>query len=140
MKKAFLYYILFFVFQLFATNFLFADVTLQFFTAKSYSGGIFIEWKTSHEGNISKFELERSDNTPDNFISITSVNATGDNSYYSFQDNTYSGMKNSSNEIFYYRLKCIDNSGAYVYTNYITVTQSVSGIKKTWGSIKAIFR
>lgn len=118
---------------------IFAAVSLQYFTAKNNSEGILVEWKTVDEAGTVKFDLERSVNTPDNFLSLHSKNATGNNSYYSYQDNSVEAM-NSSATIYYYRLKCSDAAGAYTYTNHITVSHTVSGIRSTWGSIKAIFR
>lgn len=117
----------------------FAAVSLQYFTAKNNSEGILVEWKTVDESGTTKFELERSVNTPDNFLSLHTNSATGNNSYYSYQDNSVEG-RNSSSTIYYYRLKCIDGAGNYTYTNHITVSHTVSGIRSTWGSIKAIFR
>jgi len=117
----------------------FAAVSLQYFTAKNNSEGILVEWKTVDESGTVKFDIERSVNTPDNFLSLNTKNATGNNSYYSYQDNSVEA-RNSSATIYYYRLKCMDASGGYTYTNHITVSHTVSGIRSTWGSIKAIFR
>jgi hypothetical protein len=119
---------------------IYASLSFQFFTAKSTGDAILIEWKTLDEGGTQHFELERSANTPDNFVNIKSVNATGNNSYYSVIDNGINVKNNSSSSIYYYRLKCVLSGGSYSYTNIISVTHSVSGIKSTWGSIKAIFR
>jgi len=117
----------------------FAAVSLQYFTAKNNSEGILVEWKTVDEAGISRFELERSVNTPDNFLNLHGSSATGNNSYYSYQDNSVEA-RNTSATIYYYRLKCMDGAGNYTYTNHITVSHTVSGIRSTWGSIKAIFR
>lgn len=116
----------------------FAAVSLQYFTAKNNSEGILVEWKTVDESGTTRFELERSVNTPDNFLNLNTKSATGNNSYYSYQDNSVEARNTST--IYYYRLKCIDGSGNYTYTNHITVSHTVSGIRSTWGSIKAIFR
>lgn len=117
---------------------LFADLTIQYFTGKTNSEGILIEWKTGDEGGVSSFDLERSAGNANNFIYITKINATGNNSFYSYQDNSLASKSSSS--VYYYRLKCIKPNGSYTYTNNITVVYTVSGIKDTWGSIKAIFR
>lgn len=121
------------------SSIVFAAVSLQYFTAKNNSEGILVEWKTVDESGTVKFDIERSVNTPDNFLSLNTKNATGSNSYYSYQDNSVEA-RNSSATIYYYRLKCLDASGGYTYTNHITVSHTVSGIRSTWGSIKAIFR
>jgi hypothetical protein len=141
--KKFLLPINIFVLFLFVSGIVFAAVSLQYFTARNNAEGILIEWKTLDEDGTAKFDIERSANTPDNFIYIGTKNATGNNSYYSYQDNSVEigGGNNPANSIYYYRLKCVQPGGGnYSYTNHITVSHSVSGIRSTWGSIKAIFR
>jgi hypothetical protein len=122
------------------TGILLASLTLQYFTAKTYNDGILVEWKTADEGGTVKFEIERSAANPDNFIFIKSLNATGNNSYYSYQDNTVDFKSGGSSSIYFYRLKCYQSNGSYTYSNTISVVHAISGIKTTWGSIKAIFR
>ena len=104
------------------------------------ANGVLVEWKTGEEGGTSKFDIERSADTPDNFIFIDYKNATGNNSYYSFQDNSVEFGNDVTSSIYFYRLKCLDQNGNYTYTNHISVSHTVSGIRSTWGSIKAIFR
>jgi hypothetical protein len=135
--KKFLH-ITFFLVILVSAAGLLASVTLQYFTAKTNGDGILIEWKTGDEGGTTVFDLERSASTPDNFISLKTFNAAGNNTYYSYQDNSVNMSMSSS--IYYYRLKCLQGNGAFTYSNSISVVHSISGIKTTWGSIKAIFR
>ncbi len=125
---------------LFSTGFLYASVTLQYFVARDNASGVLVEWKTNDEAGTAKFEIERSADRPDNFIYIDFINATGNNSYYSYQDNSVDFGNGRTSAIYYYRLKCIEGNGNYTYTNHITVSHTVSGIRSTWGSIKAIFR
>ncbi len=115
----------------------FSAVSLQYFTAKNNSEGVLIEWKTIDESGTIKFELERSVTTPDNFLTLNTHNASGNNSYYSYQDNSVErpGSSASGPALYYYRLKCIDGTGNYTYTNHITVSHTISGIRSTWGSI-----
>jgi hypothetical protein len=117
----------------------YASVTLQYFTGKTNADGILLEWKTIDESGTSYFDIERSANTPDNFVSIKQISATGNNSYYTYQDNGVN-LNQRTSSIYYYRLKCVTSSSSYSYTYTISVTHSISGIKSTWGSIKAIFR
>jgi len=138
MNKLSIYFKVFILLVIFS-GVVYGAVTLQYFTARNNSNGVLVEWKTSDEGGSSKFEIERSSETPDNFIYLDFKNATGNNSYYSFQDNSVD-MSGRTSSIYYYRLKCMEPSGNYTYTNHITVSHTVSGIRSTWGSIKAIFR
>ncbi|MBM4158091.1 MAG: hypothetical protein FJ216_04850 [Ignavibacteria bacterium] len=116
----------------------YAEFGLEFFTAKTGSDGIFIEWKSQDEDGVVYYEIERSADNPNSYLYLKTINATGNNSYYSYLDNNV--MMKSSSTIYYYRLKCVRGNNSYFYTNHITVVHSVSGIKETWGSIKAIFR
>lgn len=122
------------------TGIVYAGVTLQYFTAKSNSEGILVEWKTMEENSTTKFELERSAESPDNFIYVATINANGNNSYYSYQDNSVDFGNNTNSSVYRYRLKCIQGNGNSSYTQSISVIHEVSGIRSTWGSIKAIFR
>jgi hypothetical protein len=119
---------------------LFAAVTLQYFTARDNANGVLVEWKTGDEAGTVKFEIERSADSPDNFIYIDNKNATGNNSFYSYQDNSVDFGNGRTSALYFYRLKCIESNGNHTFTNHITVTHTVSGIRSTWGSIKAIFR
>ena len=65
----------------------FAGLTFEYFTGKTSTEGILLEWKTGDENGTVKFEVERSAFTPNSFIFVKTVNASGSNSYYSVQDN-----------------------------------------------------
>jgi hypothetical protein len=136
MKKPF--YILSILLPLFCIGVLYAATELQYFTAKSEQDAILLEWKTGVEDNLSRFDIERSASEPNNFIHIGTVSAIGNNSYYYFRDEV--ALSSAPAPIYYYRLKLVDNNGGYVYSNTITVTHIISGVRSTWGSIKAIFR
>jgi hypothetical protein len=135
MKKPF--YIVSICLPLLAIGVLYAATELQYFTAKSESDAILLEWKTGIEDNLNHFEIERSASEPNSFIRIGSISAIGNNSYYYYRDEV--GMSLSA-PLYYYRLKLLDNNGGYVYSSTITVTHIISGVRSTWGSIKAIFR
>lgn len=120
------------------TGLLYAATELQFFTAKNESDSILLEWKTGTEDNLNRFEIERSASEPNNFVTVGTVNAIGNNSYYYFRDNV--SVLHPTPPIYYYRLKLVDNTGNHVYSQTITVTHVISSVRDTWGSIKAIFR
>lgn len=125
---------LFIVFLLVAS--VYGGAIIQFIQASSESDNIKIEWQTGEESDVQKFVLERK--TPQSsYTEITSLSPKGDYSYYSYVDkNAYK----ANGVIFNYRLKIVDNSGQISYSKEITVSHSVSSVKRTWGSIKAMFR
>lgn len=120
-----------------AIGVIYAATELQYFTAKSEADAILLEWKTGVEDNLNRFEIERAASDPNNFVQIGTINAIGSNSYYYYRDEIQSF---SPAPIYYYRLKLVNNNGSYVYSSTISVTHIISGVRSTWGSIKAIFR
>lgn len=119
------------------------DNLLDSFYAKSDGKNITIEWKSADESSVSRYELERT-NASNNFTYLTSQDAKG--SYYSYKfvdeeafmkdDNT--GTQSKS--IYSYRLKIVKKDNSVSYSNIATVTHNVSGIRRTWGMIKEMFR
>ena len=58
--------------------------------------------------------------------------------YYEYVDET---AYKSSGTLYYYRIAIVDNSGQTTYSNSVPVLHdNISSVKKTWGSIKALFR
>jgi bacteriorhodopsin len=121
---------------LFAVAALYAGAYLEYFQGRSEGEDIKLEWKTGEEINLQEFKIERK--TPQNsYVEIAMVQPKGSNSYYSYLDQSAYKM---SGLIFIYRLKIVDTNGQASYSNEVTVTHNVSGVKRTWGSIKAMFR
>lgn len=100
---------------------------------------VILEWATEEETNLLRFEIERSiDNI--NWVQIGKKPAQGESSikqYYTFTDNNL--FKNNVSN-FYYRLLTVDNNGQTAIHSVIASVIGISGIKHTWGSIKAMFR
>jgi hypothetical protein len=121
---------------LLAVTALYAGAYLEYFQGRSEGDDIRLEWKTGEEVNLQNFKIERK--TPQNsFVEIATVQPKGNNSYYSYLDQSAYKM---SGLIFIYRLKIVDTNGQASYSNEVTVSHNVSGVKRTWGSIKAMFR
>lgn len=115
----------------------YAGAFIQYFQGRSENDNIKLEWQTAEETNLQKFVIERK-TMQSSFTEIATVYPKGDNSYYSYIDqNTYKVTSN----IYGYRLKIVDNNNQVSYSQEITISHSISSIyKKTWGSIKAMFR
>ena len=129
---------------LIATASLYAvDNLLESFNARSDGKNITIEWKSTDESNISRYELERT-NTSNNFSYLTTQYTKGSYNTYKYIDeeafmkdgNTGTLIKN----IYTYRIKIVKKDNSVSYSNVVTVTHNVSGIRRTWGMIKEMFR
>jgi hypothetical protein len=129
------YFIAIAVIAIFAT--VYAGAFLDYFHGRSEGEDIRLEWKTGEEVNLENFIIERK--TPKStYAEIATVEPKGSNSHYSYLDK--SAYKMMSDLVFIYRLKIIDTNGQSSYSNEVTVSHNVSGVKRTWGSIKAMFR
>lgn len=116
-------------------SYLLADAEIIEFRAEPSPDKITLNWQTGQETNIVSFNVERSINNED-FIKIGKVNPKGNNSSYEFVDESISRV----NSIYYYRLKVVNTNGTFQYSESLPVIPNVSSIKRTWGSIKALFR
>ncbi len=109
---------------------------VEYFTAQSQNDNIVIRWKTSDETGVQKFILERSTNQSSEFLKLAEINPKGNNSIYEYID--ASAFKQTDN-IYFYRLQIVTTNGS-LYVGPISVLHRVSSVKRTWGSIKAMFR
>ncbi len=89
------------------------------FSGSKQNNDALLQWKTANEINVSRFEVQRSDNGVD-FTVIGTVLAGG--SEYSFPDvNTF-----SSRTVAFYRLKSIDVDGRFTFSNIIKLSKQAS--------------
>ena len=125
-----------YIIVLLAVAALYAGTFLEYFHGRSEGDDVRLEWKTREEVSLQHFKIERK--TPQNsFVEISTVQPKGSNSYYTYLDQS---AYKTTDMIFIYRLKIVDSNGQTSYSNEVTVSHNVSGVKRTWGSIKAMFR
>lgn len=120
------------------------QVTIQSFTARSTGTSIVVEWKSAAEPDVTSYELERAGDDQV-FRHVSTVTAKGSNQPYTYSDDEAFGKKDGTDgsvarNYFTYRLKIVRVDKSFVYSNTIGVNHNVSGIKKTWGMIKEMFR
>lgn len=128
---------------LFAAQSIFDSVS-----AKSEGSAVNITWTTNSENNLSRFEIERKAEGGA-YVRAATEKAKGSPSRYSFTDND-AFLKNSekakytdgtlSKNVYSYRIKAIYNDNTSLTSEETFVTHSISGIKRTWGMIKEMFR
>ncbi len=115
---------------------IFAGAVLSFFNAKSEGGDIVLEWQTTQETGLKEFIVQRK-TLNSKFIDLAKVNPKGDNSLYTYRDESAYKITNA---FFIYRLKIVDTDGNSFYSPKVSVSLNISSVKRTWGSIKALFR
>jgi hypothetical protein len=133
--------LIYILFILFLCGYVFADVIKSGSVQASSDGNnVTIRWTTENESNVIGFEILRSTNYTGGFIAIASVEPKGA-SIYEFVDNS-AFMRTTT--IYYYRIKVKYSNGESYFPALneapVTVYHNVSGVRRTWGSIKAMFR
>ncbi len=119
-----------------------ADIALDYFTARSNGKDIRIEWKTSREDDVTKFEIERALAGQADFRMVGSVVAKGSGTAYTFIDeNAMVAGKSStvSATLYTYRIKAIGQTSTTI-SQTVNVSHTVSSVRRTWGMIKEMFR
>jgi hypothetical protein len=114
----------------------FAGAYLDYFQAKSEGDNVKLEWKTGDESNVNHFSIQRK-SPQTSFVEISTMPAKGSNSYYSFVDQS---IYKTKDVIFSYKLIIVDNNMQTSSSQIVSVSPNISGVKRTWGSIKAMFR
>lgn len=120
-----------------------AEITFDHMSAKSDGKVIVIEWRPSIEKGVRLYELERTSGS-EGFRSIAELEPKGAQFTYRFIDEN-ALMKGGNNErilgkVYSYRVKVIAYDNSVSYSNIVSVSHSVSGIRRTWGMIKEMFR
>ncbi len=115
---------------------IYAGALLTNFSVKSQNGNVVIAWQTSSETDVKDFVIQRSNKINGVWIDVATIEPEADHNYEYIDQSAYK----TSDAIYYYRLGIVDYNGSISYTNKETVAHSVSSVKRTWGSIKALFR
>ncbi len=107
-------------------------------TAQSNGSDVIIRWTTADEAGVQRFEVVRRSGWTGDFIVIGVVEQLkGNNSAYEFVDK--SAFK-SSGGLYQYKVRIINGENPAPETEVVSVSHVSSAAKRTWGSIKAMFR
>ncbi|HEX2963831.1 MAG TPA: hypothetical protein VHO43_18680 [Ignavibacteriales bacterium] len=125
------------IFAAFCAGTLIAGAYIFEFSVKNDGENIKVEWKTTLESNLLYFAIERKAGNSTDFHEIARVYPKGSNSYYSYTDQS---AYKPTDSFYSYRLAIYENGGTVNHIDPQGISHSVSGVKRTWGSIKAMFR
>lgn len=106
------------------------------FTATAQGDGVYLEWRSGSEQGVSGYGVERSFDG-ETFLTIGTVEPRGDNSLYRFTD---SNLFKGEVRTIYYRVRIDFRNQHREWSETLRVNLSVSSVRRTWGSIKAMFR
>ena len=114
-----------------------AGVIKDKLSAVSNGSDITLTWETLDESGVQKFEVLRRAGTTGDFVSIASVNPKGNNSSYQYVDQQ---AFKTTGGIYQYKIRIINGQVPAPESEIVTVSHLSSTAKRTWGSIKAMFR
>ncbi len=106
-------------------------------TAGSNGNDITIRWQSEDESGALEYTIERKSGLSGQFVSLTQVLMRGNNLPYVYVDDS---AFRTTESVYQYRIKVSFSNGTSAYYGPITVSHSVSSVRRTWGSIKAMFR
>ncbi len=118
-----------------------AQVVLSSFEARSDGPDVIVSWKASLEDELKDYALERKSRYDTEFKVMTNLNSRGANFKYEWRDRTvYGASQVESNEQVEYRLRITFIDGSTQMVEPIAVDYTPTAVRRTWGSIKAMFQ
>lgn len=103
----------------------------------SNGSGIVVRWVSDNEQGVSMFSVERSAGGTRDFIPLAELSVRGSGSNYEFVDNSVFRVTDT---YYVYRIKALDGSQSAIGSWDVTVRHTTNSVRRTWGSIKAMFR
>jgi len=122
---------------LFAVSLAFANFIFLEYSATPSNNSVIVEWITKSESGVSQFVILRSIDDQ-NFIEIGKVNSAQAGDNYSFTDDN---VLFKDSQTFFYKLKAVRSDDTSIEeTQSLIVHPNISGIYRTWGAIKELFK
>jgi hypothetical protein len=116
---------------------LFASTIFEEYSATPETNKVTIRWRTSTETDVVKFAILRSMDDQ-NFAEVNSISAKGQGQEYTFVDEN---VIFKSTQTFFYKIRALRSDETMIEeTQSLIVNPNISGIYRTWGAIKAMFR
>lgn len=112
-----------------------ATISQEGVQARSDGTNVIISWSAIEEVNLRHYVVQRRTFNGD-FMDIEIVEQNSSRYYEYIDEAAYK----TSDTIYIYRIKIVDNDDTTTYTPGVSVHHNVSSVKRTWGSIKALFR
>jgi len=115
----------------------FANFIFLEYSATPSNNSVIIEWITKSESGVSQFVILRSIDDQ-NFFEIGKVSSVKAGNSYSFTDDN---VLFKDSQTFFYKLKAVRSDASSIEeTQSLIVHPNISGIYRTWGAIKELFK
>lgn len=113
------------------------SVKLEYFKVDRQGNNFLIAWKAEIEQDVRSYELLRKTSYATEFSSIQVLNAHGIGKEYQFNDDQ---VYKAASEQVDYRLEAVFTNGLRQQVAERKVNYTPTAIRRTWGSIKAMFQ
>lgn len=111
---------------------------MRFFKIDEEGSDLIVSWQTDQEVEVREFELQRMTRFTNNqFVKIQSIEPHGVSKPYIYRDDQV--FKASSEQVDY-RLEVIYSNGVREQLAREQINYTSTAIRRTWGSIKAMFQ
>jgi hypothetical protein len=143
MKVASRYILIAFVAFGFAITIAQTNTSVKNLGAVQIGNFIRVTWKSSLENGVDHYEVYRSTEASGTFADCIqdNIRCKGDNQSYSLDDTR--DLFKTTGKVFFYKIKVVGAGGIILSETSPVVTSfnsTSSAAKRTWGSIKAMFR
>jgi hypothetical protein len=109
--------------------------------AQDDGNGVVLRWTSVDETGVAGYMVERKAGGTGNFVPLVSqaLQGKGNNQNYLFEDET---AFRTTGTFYQYRITPVNSVGTPVGSSYYVSIDhnNVSSVRRTWGSIKAMFR
>jgi hypothetical protein len=114
-----------------------SEVRLEFFRIENQGNEFVVTWHASVEDGVQKYVLNRKTSLNDQFQEAFEATPHGTSSDYEFRDNS---VYKSAAEQLDYRLEVVYTSGAREVLSTKSINYTSTAVRRTWGSLKALFQ
>jgi len=114
-----------------------SSVVLSRFEAQTEGSDVVVTWQASVETNVMTYALERKTRYDSQFKELTRIAAKGPNQLHQYRDTK---IYKAAGEQVQYRLRIIYADQSFVTVDPVSVDYTPTAIRRTWGSIKAMFQ
>jgi hypothetical protein len=97
-----------------------------------------VEWSVQNEDAVDRFIVRRKMQRDADFVQVSEVESRGTGSYSFSDKNVYKASDNA--EMIVYAIVVVKQDGSRELLGQANVQYSASTVRRTWGSIKAMFQ
>lgn len=115
-----------------------SGVQLDYFRVETEDAAILVVWQAQDESRVRHYELHRKTAlSDDRFVKIGEITPHGSGRPYEFRD---TGVFKDASEMVTYSLEAVLTDGGRQAFEQVSAEYTSTALRRTWGSIKAMFQ